>query len=314
MRLFNGSRPLFLGIALAVPLLTGANGNGCGPGQVVIGNDTGGGSTASGGVGGTAVCTPAECGPAPAIAKQCPGGSAVVPVCDRDPNGTCGWFIPACDPGGTVCNCPELPAVVEDCPGGTTVSPECVSFGTMCEVVFPACPSAACTTAECGPPLPLPLKLCPDGSQAPVECGANSGGVCTWFNGACPPTKCTPSDCGPEPTLEVDCNGTTVAPVCETDANGTCGWIIPQCPPGGGADAGGGTGGSGACPTPHPQPCNAIEPLRVQRWDAAGGRLRERLHVRRGVLRARQRDSIAARSCSSAHSRSSSHRARARAR
>ncbi len=43
MRSFSASRPLFvLGIALAVPLLTGADGAGCGPGQVVIGNDTGG--------------------------------------------------------------------------------------------------------------------------------------------------------------------------------------------------------------------------------------------------------------------------------
>jgi hypothetical protein len=40
--------------------------------------------------------------------------------------------------------------------------------------------------------------------------------------------------------------------VCEPDSSGKCGWVIPQCLPGGAIDGGAG------CPTPHPEGCNSI--------------------------------------------------------
>jgi hypothetical protein len=253
MRVFSGSRPLYFGLVLFIPLLTGANGNGCGS-AVVIGNDTGGGGTVhgttSGGVAGglpTGGSGPGcDCG-SPPPGPLCPDGESSTPVCEQQP---CGWYLPPCTP--VVCNCPALPALAEQCPDGTTVKPECVVMGKTCEVVFPPCPPDPCPPSACGTPPPGPL--CPGGTAANIVCVPDQNKVCTWAISPCAPVKtCMPSDCGVEPTFVVDCNGTPLSPVCEPDAQNNCGWVIPTCVLDGGV-----TDGGSACPQPKPENCNSI--------------------------------------------------------
>jgi hypothetical protein len=241
MRIFSGSRPLLLGLALFVPLLTGANGSGCGA-PVVIGNDNTGGGTSSTTTGSTSSGSSCDCGAVPPL-PMCLPGEANTPVCEQKPNQTCSWVVPACTP---VCNCPALPAIAEQCPDGTTVGPECVVAGNTCEVVFPPCPPDPCPPSACGTPPPGPL--CPGGSNATILCVPGPNKVCGWVIGPCPPPKtCTPSDCGVMPTIVVECNGTPLSPVCEPDAQSNCGWVIPPC-----------LADGGACPQPHPENCQAI--------------------------------------------------------
>jgi hypothetical protein len=271
MRVLSGSRPLVFGLILFVPLLTGASGNGCGS-AVVIGNDTGGGGTVhgttTGGIAGSptssgtsttssstsssgSVC---DCG-TPPPGPLCPSGEAASPVCEVKSNQTCGWVIPPCAP--VVCNCPNLPDIVQQCPDGSTVQPECVVTGNTCEVIFPSCPPDPCPASACGTPPPGPL--CPGGIPATIVCVPTGAmNVCGWEILPCPPMKtCMPSDCGAMPTIEVECNGSVLGPLCEPDAQNNCGWVIPPCVPGGILDGGVDVDGS-ACPQPHPQPCNAI--------------------------------------------------------
>ena len=215
MRTHSLSRPLFVfGLVLAVPLLTGADGAGCGPGQVIIGNDTGGS--------GSDGCKPLPC-PSSAQWDQAlcacvgDGGS---PVCTAS---SCGAAVPT---------------VAEACPGGTTVGPTCgVTAENVCGWVFPPCPTGPCTTAECGP-LPPVVDNCPGGAVVTPVCGIEPDNGCGWIIPSCPTTSCTSSDCGPAPDIEMECDGTAVSPVCQPDPSTGCSWIFPLCLPGGAVDGG----------------------------------------------------------------------------
>lgn len=222
---------LFLSLVAAVPLLTGASGNGCAPNPVVIGNDTGGGSTTMPGTGGgtTTTCAPTDCG-APPPTPLCPGGETAQPVCELQADDACGWTVPPCAPP-VPCNtpaCGPAPALAQLCPDGTTVTPICGQTAqNMCGWVFPPCPTSACTPAECGPE-PQIVGECPGGGSVYPVCGPSPTG-CHWSVPACP-APCTASECGAMPNDEPPfCNGKAEVIQCGRDAQNQCSWFYPPC-------------------------------------------------------------------------------------
>ncbi len=130
---------LFASALLATPVLCGANGNGCGPTDVPIGSDTGGGGTGTD-------CTPSACGAEPALAPLCPDGTSPSSVCEQTSGGTCGWVFPPCPPP-TTCTpsaCGAEPDLAKECPDGTDRGARSASkgSGSTCGWVFPAVPHA----------------------------------------------------------------------------------------------------------------------------------------------------------------------------
>jgi len=182
MRLFNSSRPVFfLGLLLAVPLLTGANGNGCGPGQVVIGNDTGGGDSGTGGH--SVIC---NCPALPAVAELCPDGTSVSATCGVTGADTCGVVFPPCPTGScTVAECGALPPTPE-CANGTTVSPVCVRDpSNVCGWSIPSCPTQQCSPGDCGPE-PAIVVDC-GGTEVGPQCVPTEPSGCSWIVPPCLP-------------------------------------------------------------------------------------------------------------------------------
>jgi hypothetical protein len=169
---------LAFSLVLSVPLLTGANGNGCGS-AVVIGNENGGGTS-------TITCASDACGPAaPAIAQLCPDGTSVGPVCGPTSNGTCGWTFHC--PTGT-CTTTECGAVppVPLCPGGGTVSPVCgpTSNGT-CGWTVPSCPSTTCNASQCGAKPAVEVDC--NGTVVTPVCQSTGQNQCGWVFPPCVP-------------------------------------------------------------------------------------------------------------------------------
>ena len=187
MRTFNLSRPLmFLSLVFVLPLLTGAKANGCGPGQVVIGNDTGGGDGGTGGNDGgtTVIC---NCPEEPTVAMLCSDGSTVSPVCGVDSQDQCTWSFPECPPGPcTPAECGVVPTFAEECPNGTTIAPVCIEDPSHeCGWSFPTCPTEPCTPAECGAE-PSIVVYC-DGTPIAPQCEPVAPSGCGWVIAPCLP-------------------------------------------------------------------------------------------------------------------------------
>lgn len=81
----------------------------------------------------------------------------------------------------------------------------CAPLGGGCVVMECNPTQEPCDEAECGPPIPLPIKPCPDGSVAPNVCERSPGGQCGWKVGDCPSE---PSD---------PCGGCAVDEYCEVE-------------------------------------------------------------------------------------------------
>ncbi len=178
MRIFDSSRSLFFaGLVLAVPLLTGANGNGCGSGQVIIGNNGGSDSGTGGGV----VC---NCPALPAVAELCPDGTSVSAECGIVSGDTCGVVFPACPSGAcTVAECGGRPPTPL-CSNGTTVTPTCVRDPAGdCGWAVPSCPTTTCSTDDCGPE-PTILVDC-NGTEVGPSCSPVSPSGCGWVVPPC---------------------------------------------------------------------------------------------------------------------------------
>jgi hypothetical protein len=219
---------LAVGLVLAVPLLTGANGNGCGN-AVVIGNENGG----SGGTS-TVTCAADSCGEAaPAIARICPDGTSVGPTCGVT-NGTCGWTFPCPPSTCTTAQCGAEPPTPL-CSGGTTVTPTCgLTSNDTCGWTVPACPTTTCTASDCGPEPGIEVD-CNGTPEGPVCEPTGTNDQCGWV---IPPCPVSPQDGGasadagecPTPKPE-NCNSVTECPCTDgTTQVGGCpnGFTCPQ--------------------------------------------------------------------------------------
>ena len=100
---------------------------------------------------GAPVCDPSSCGPAPALAMQCPGGTTETPVCELNAKtNSCGWTFPPC-------------------PIEADAGP------------------ATCGPTSCGPnPYGMPNYYCKDGSLGGPVCDTTASGTCGWQIRSCP--------------------------------------------------------------------------------------------------------------------------------
>jgi hypothetical protein len=168
---------LAFGLVLSVPLLTGANGNGCG-GNVIIGNNGGSGT------GGTVTSTCANsCGEAvPAIAQVCPDGISVGPVCGVTSSG-CGWTWPCPTGPCTQADCGPLPPTPA-CPNGTSTTPVCGLNGSgACGWTIPPCSTNTCTPGDCGPEPGIEVNC--NGVAVGPTCERSPDGSCGWIIPPC---------------------------------------------------------------------------------------------------------------------------------
>ncbi|HTB75841.1 MAG TPA: hypothetical protein VK762_21475 [Polyangiaceae bacterium] len=247
-------------LVLVLPLLMGADGNGCAPGgPIAVGS--GGGADASGSTdgGGSSACTPASCTglAAPALAKVCPDGTTVsASVCEEQSNGHCGWGFPACP--SDACAASDLPCVpcpygsvgtatdANGCPtcpicapppdsgstGGCPPAPICNLPNCMYGVISqtdangcdecPVCaPPPDAGTCDCG--APPPVAACPGGGGLPIACEPVSTGKCSWVVGSCP----SPTDGGTVCTSDADCASGKVCGFLETSGCGATGTCFP---------------------------------------------------------------------------------------
>lgn len=150
---------------LAVPLLTGANGNGCG-GDVSVGGDGGGA--------GTACSVDSDCTVESESCLLCGDGSCGPTACV---SGTCQKTCPD-DPPGDACNaaldCPQI-EICKFCPDESCAEIDCVS-GT-CGWVCPPPAGGECTVAMDCPQIEI-CEVCSDGSCAEIDC---QNGTCGWL-------------------------------------------------------------------------------------------------------------------------------------
>jgi hypothetical protein len=207
---FTSRTLLALGLVLSVPLLTGANGSGCG-GNVIIGNN--GGSS-------TITCGPSDCGEAaPDIAAICPDGTSVGPTCGVTSNGTCGWTFPCLTPACTTAQCGPVPAIAEVCPDGGSPSPVCVMGASGCGWTFPPCPTTPpCNASDCGPEPGLEQDC--NGVPVGPTCETTATGNCGWVFPECVPPAQDAGIC----QWETNCpcaDGTTQIASCSGPGNCT---------------------------------------------------------------------------------------------
>ena len=188
-------------VALTVPFLTGAEGDGCRPGGgVIVGTNDGG------------VCSAEICRDLPRDldARICADGTTLGrSVCEPGADGRCGWDFPACpvDAGGQgqidaqpplcepdACRGLPVPDDAKPCPNGTTLTRTVCAptFDGKCAWAFPRCPRIgdgdACVQEDCkGKPARADAKLCPDGTQlGRTLCAVDPRGECEWDFPACP--------------------------------------------------------------------------------------------------------------------------------
>jgi hypothetical protein len=185
-------------ILLAVPLLVGADGQGCSPGGRI---DIGSGEREGGGA--------CDCGAVPPVAP-CPNGAPVTTTCTTHADGSCSWEVSSCTAdAGAVCtaigcakNCPN--GFLKDSNGCNTC--ECAAdAGVACLTIGCAtnCPngflkdSNGCDTCKCAPSGCAPGVACQPGSGCGTAAPAGAN-ACT--------TTCT---CGAAGVLEcqIDCTG-----------------------------------------------------------------------------------------------------------
>ncbi len=150
MRLLHARSPLFFAaFLLAVPLLTGADGSGCGQGKIVIGDDIGpGGSTVHTGMGGS----PSSSGTVGM------GGSP-------SSSGTVGMGgSPSAGTGGSTVSCPDGLAILA--PSPTAIQQIVVSGGHVFWITIdgqvhsvPVCGGVSSTELAFGPSDPLQLTV-----------------------------------------------------------------------------------------------------------------------------------------------------------
>jgi hypothetical protein len=212
------TRSCFVTLAtlLAVPLLMGAKGPGCG-GEVSIGDD----KTEK------TECPTASCGGMPAIACW-DGSSPYTGKCLSKGDGTCGWEERACP---TKTECSPCAAPVLACADGTSpYSGKCYLDATgACMAEYKGCSDGSCDKSECGPALGMASWTCEDGTI-----GGNTGrclrkaGKCGWEVIDCP-RKCTDSECGAPPPVAACGDGTTPSVECKRKTDGTCGWNVGAC-------------------------------------------------------------------------------------
>jgi hypothetical protein len=176
---FTSRSLLALGLLLSVPLLTGANGSGCGTGDVVIGND----NDAGGGGASTITCNASSCGAEPLVVEQCPDGTTVAPVCGLLPGNACGWTFPQCPAGTcTTAECGPLPPF--GCSGGAVPTPVCGKNGSgVCGWTVPSCPVTTCNTSDCGAEPAIEVD-CNGVEMGPI-CEPTSAGQCGWVLPPC---------------------------------------------------------------------------------------------------------------------------------
>jgi hypothetical protein len=201
---------------LAVPLLMGAKGPGCG-GEVSIGDDK-------------AECPTSACGGVPAIACW-DGSSPYTGKCLAASDGTCGWEKRACPAKPSECTPCAIPLLA--CADGTSpYTGKCYTDAATgsCTAEYKGCGDGTCTTSECGPGLGMPSYTCEDGTI-----GGNTGrcirtgGKCGWEVKDCP-RKCTDAECGAIPPVAPCPGGSGPTVECKRQSDATCSWIVGTCP------------------------------------------------------------------------------------
>jgi hypothetical protein len=264
-------------VVLVLPLLMGADGNGCAPGGPVFigsGDDAGATSDGSTGVGpgtdGGSVCTPSSCAgfAVPALAKICPDGTSVsASVCEEQSDGHCGWGFPACPTDA--CAASDLPCV--PCPYGSTGTATNADGCPTCPICAPA-PDSGSTADACPP---APICNLPDCMYGVIpQKDANGCDLCA----ICAPGDAGTCDCGAPPPVAACPGGGSPSVVCEPVSAGSCSWLVGSCPspsdgsPGCASDAdcssgkvcgfpeAGGCGAVGTCFTAPTVICNAYSP------------------------------------------------------
>jgi hypothetical protein len=227
---------LALPVALFVPLLMGADGNGCQPGSPFgsSGNDAAApdgasaGDDASTADGGPVVCTPASCAneAMSEVAKLCSDGTTLTESLCADVDGRCQWTFPACpsDAGA------QPDAAGDSCgPAPVCNLPDCM-YGVIAQTDANGCPacgvcgpapdagSGSGTDASCDCGAPPPVAACPGGGGPSVTCESTSSTTCHWVVGSC-------SDAGAPCTASADCPSDQVCGFPESagcSAQGAC--------------------------------------------------------------------------------------------
>jgi hypothetical protein len=161
----------------ALVVLTAIGTLGCNSGRVSIGDDT------------APLCTPDDCGEAPAEAVMCLNGRTGRFACESRTDDSCSWVV----------LCPELSCSLDDCGPPPAEPPMCPvgMWGTAwaCESVASPCSWSTvcpgdmreCSLMDCGPP-PLDATECATGGMQGSSCLRNSSGTCSWTPVACRPS------------------------------------------------------------------------------------------------------------------------------
>jgi hypothetical protein len=203
---------LTLVAVFAFPLLTGANGPGCG-GEVSIGDDKG-------------ECPTSACGAMPALA--CADGTpAYTGKCLAKTDGTCAWETHDC--GSTTPPKECSPCAIPDiaCADGTIpYTGKCyLDKAGACTPEYKGCGGKTCTTCE------VPTIACADGSPGPYDgCELDPSGKCVAHYVGCATDKCTDAQCGPIPPVAPCAGGKGPDVTCNRHADGKCGWDVSACP------------------------------------------------------------------------------------
>lgn len=213
------SRLIAASTLLALPLMTGAEGNGCG--DVIVGEESCW-STANP----ESICMP-DC---------VPEGTAVLAICNLSPEAYCYNNFGVCEPAADGCGwqqSAELLACLanigngcqadSDCPesclacaDGSCAEPKCVNGG--CQVACNPDPGTCTVDDDCGElPWPAVCQLCADGTCATPGC---NNGVCELACDSGPPQCQAASDCFFDTVCQLCPDGSCARGDC---IDGTCG-------------------------------------------------------------------------------------------
>jgi hypothetical protein len=206
-------------VVLALPLLLGADGNGCQPGgPIPVGSGDDAGGAADGGVRADAgsACTPASCAgmAVPALAKLCPDGTTLTEsVCEEQSDGHCGWAFPACPTDA----CPPSDLPCTPCAYGSTGVGKDANGCDTCPICAPP-PDAGPTTDAC--PATAPICNLPDCMYGVIpQKDANGCDICA----ICAPAP----DAGTACSSDSDCSGGDVCGFLESGGCGITGTCFP---------------------------------------------------------------------------------------